>query len=112
VQGCKDSVSHCGEIINDERVYFPSAFSPNNDMNNDEFKPIITNIDLATLKNYSFIIANRFGDIIFKSDNPYFGWDGTLKGSQCEIGTYYYFCKFTSSSDKVYIYKGDVTIIY
>lgn len=112
VQGCKDSVSHCGEIINDERVYFPSAFSPNNDLNNDEFKPIITNIDLATLKNYSFIIANRFGDIIFKSDNPYFGWDGTLKGSQCEIGTYYYFCKFTSSSDKVYIYKGDVTIIY
>jgi gliding motility-associated-like protein len=111
-EGCKDSVTHCGDIINDERVFFPNAFSPNDDLINDDFKPIISNIDLSTLKNYTFMIANRYGDIVYKSDNPNFGWDGTLKGTRCEMGTYYYLCKFTSSSGKVYEFKGDVILIY
>jgi gliding motility-associated-like protein len=58
------------------------------------------------------MIANRYGDIVYKSDNPNFGWDGTLKGTRCEMGTYYYLCKFTSSSGKVYEFKGDVILIY
>lgn len=111
-EGCKDSVTHCGDIINDERVFFPNAFSPNDDLTNDDFKPVISNIDLTTLKNYTFMIANRYGDIVYKSDNPNFGWDGTLKGTRCEMGTYYYLCKFTSASGKVYEYKGDLILIY
>jgi gliding motility-associated-like protein len=109
---CKDSITRCGDIIKDERVIFPNAFTPNGDMNNDEFKPILVNMNLSDIKDFSFIIANRYGQIIYQSKDPYFGWDGRWKGTICDMGTYYYHCKFISPNGKVYEFKGDVIIMY
>lgn len=109
--GCKDSNIHCGTIIKDERVFFPNAFSPNGDGKNEEFKPLILNIDFDQVENYSMVIANRFGQIVFKNNNPFFGWDGNWKGTKCDIGTYYYACKFKTPEGKVYDLKGDVTLL-
>jgi gliding motility-associated-like protein len=109
---CKDSITRCGDIIKDERVIFPNAFTPNGDMNNDEFKPILVNMNLSDIKDFSFIIANRYGQRLYQSKDPYFGWDGRWKGNICDMGTYYYHCKFISPNGKVYEFKGDVIIMY
>ncbi|MEY4992116.1 MAG: hypothetical protein RI948_994, partial [Bacteroidota bacterium] len=42
--------------------------------------------------NYQLLIYNRWGEVIFESLNPEFGWDGTFgpQGNQCPVGTYTY----------------------
>lgn len=110
--GCKDTVTKCGNILSDERVYFPNAFSPNSDLQNDDFGPVFSNIDIALIKDFNFIIANRFGQIIYSSKDPSFRWDGRWKGEICELGTYYYSCKFVLPNGKPQDLKGDVTIMH
>lgn len=91
-----------------EELYIPNAFSPNGDFKNDEFKIINTaGIDLK-----EFIIYSRWGDIAFKSQNIYDSWDGNIKGTEAEVGTYFYMIKYTClSTGKDYIIKGDVTLV-
>lgn len=112
VGGCLDSVTHCATIIKDERVFFPNAFSPNRDGLNDEFRPLLLNIDYNQVKDYSLMIANRYGVVVFSSDYPDVGWTGFYKGVPCDLGTYYYVCKFVTPEGKVYNVKGDVTLMY
>lgn len=76
-------------------VIFPNAFSPNEDGLNDEFKPI-TKCELAA---YELLILNRWGEIIFHSNNPEIGWDGYNKNKISLSDTYLF--KVT------YVYKGD-----
>ena len=111
MEGCIDSGTNCGKIINDERVFFPNAFTPNGDFKNDEFKAFLYNIDLDRITDFSILIVNRFGEIVFKSNNPALGWDGNLKTKKCDIGTYYYVCKFTTPEGKKYDLKGDILLI-
>lgn len=111
LSGCVDSISHCAVIIKDERVFFPNAFTPNRDNLNDEFKPILLNIDFNKVNDYSLMIADRFGNIVFSSNSPAVGWTGNYKGVACNLGTYYYVCKFTTPEGKVYNVKGDVTLL-
>ena len=58
-------------------VFFPTAFTPNNDRVNDYFGPVG---DLASLKDFSLHIFNRWGQMVFESHNPYQKWNGKYKG--------------------------------
>jgi gliding motility-associated-like protein len=55
-------------------VYVPNTFTPNGDGINDIFIPVITHYD--ELAQYSFEIYDRWGEVIFSTDNPEQGWDG------------------------------------
>jgi gliding motility-associated-like protein len=92
-------VSGCSGIID-----FPNAFSPNADGVNDEFKPIIQ--DGRKVSKYNFIIYNRWGKQVFKTNNVQQGWDG----KHAELGTYFYYCSFTENN-KPQTYKGDVSLV-
>lgn len=111
--GCIDTVMHCASVIRPERVFFPNAFSPNNDQTNDIFKPLLLNIDFSAIQSYKLVIVNRFGEVVFESDNPSFGWDGSKKGNGkiCDVGVYYYMCSFVTPQGVRYDKKGDVTLI-
>lgn len=91
-----------------DKLIIPNAFSPNNDGKNDEFRIINTKgIDLK-----EFIVYNRWGGIAFKSQNINDRWDGKTIGVENEIGTYYYFIKYTClSTGNEYTLKGDVMLI-
>jgi gliding motility-associated-like protein len=110
--GCADTATDCGEIINNEKVFFPSAFTPNNDGRNDLFKPVLLNIDLNMVQGYSMVIVNRFGQVVYKSVNatdP--GWDGRFQAGKCDVGTYFYTCKFVTPQGKAHEVKGDLTLV-
>jgi gliding motility-associated-like protein len=79
-------------------VYMPSAFTPNNDTKNDFISPIL-NCDLAS---FSFSVYNRWGELLFKSINPYIPWDGKLNDVECQVGVYSYSIEYQS------IIKGQV----
>ncbi len=76
----------------DECYYYrlPNVFTPNNDGNNDLFVPypygFVEKIDLK--------IYNRWGNLVFETDNPDINWNGTdqVTGKALSNGVYYYLC--------------------
>ena len=72
--GCKATIE--GEVIieDDYVIYVPNAFSPNADGTNEIFKPVGEGI--AT---YKLFIFDRWGSLIFYSEDIDKGWDGTYQ---------------------------------
>ncbi len=68
----------------------PSAFSPNGDGIEDIFHPILP---YRFITRVAFTVYNRWGDIVFQTNDPWLGWNGTdLKGNPLPTGVYYYHC--------------------
>ncbi len=103
--GCKDSAYKQIEV-RDEQLFFPTAFTPNRDGLNDQFLPGGTGIKL-----YQLNILNRWGQIIFSSNQQDMGWDGTVNGEAVQSDTYIYQCDVTGYSGKKYAYNGTFTLI-
>ncbi|MCB9081038.1 MAG: gliding motility-associated C-terminal domain-containing protein [Lewinellaceae bacterium] len=88
---CECSV---GEVTinvgDDSRCAVPSIITPNNDRVNDAFViPCLLNE--VAYPNSQVIIFNRWGDEVFRSQQPYRNnWDGTYDGEPLPVGTYFY----------------------
>ncbi len=91
------------------KVFIPTAFSPNGDGRNEEFR-LRTPLTMDEVK---FFVVNRWGQKVWETNNHLDGWDGTYQnGKQADIGTYYYFLRYKCASDEsTYTLKGDVTVI-
>jgi gliding motility-associated-like protein len=64
-------------------LWFPNAFTPNGDGVNDFFKP-----KGQEISRYKLQIFNRWGAMIFESNNISVGWDGFVKGEKAEPDVY------------------------
>lgn len=102
---CADSAS-----IDDIIIYVPNAFSPDGDEYNEVFIPVLNgNIDPA---NYLLEIYNRWGELIFETNNIQEGWDGTYKGLMSPDGTYVWKVHISKSTDDYrHVFIGHVTLI-
>ena len=67
--------------------YVANAFTPNDDGYNDTFKPIINVVDLES---FELQVFDRWGGIIYESNDPWAEWDGTAGGSDVPGGVYAY----------------------
>ena len=90
------------EIIN-----VPNAFTPNNDLINDGFKPVLS----FTPKEYRFQVRDRQGYILFETKDPLEVWDGKRGGLALPPDVYLWFINVTSPSGKKYARTGTVAII-
>ncbi|CAN5470121.1 hypothetical protein BH10BAC2_BH10BAC2_23890 [soil metagenome] len=84
----------------------PSAFTPNNDGNNDCFGVR----KWGTLGSLDLSIYNRWGTLVFHSNNPSNCWDGTYKGQLQPPGAYVYQIRAQALCGTVYR-KGTVVLI-
>jgi len=73
------------------RVQIPSAFSPNGDTQNDDFKPVVN----CPLGSYRLTVFNRWGSPVFSTNSQNEGWDGMLEGEEAPIGRYSYLVSYT-----------------
>lgn len=89
-------------------VWFPSAFSPNQDGINDRAR--LTGTALANITDYRLSIFNRFGNNVFKTYDPYQGWDGVYNNVPQLVGAYYYYIKYTLFGEQ-YTLKGDIILV-
>ncbi len=105
--GCYDTLTKSLFISPDVVYYMPSAFTPNDDNINETFKPI----GLAYALDYKFIVFNRWGDILFKTDNPQQGWDGKYMGELVEQGVYFYRLEFVGSDELRHEESGNIVIL-
>ncbi len=105
--GCSDTITKTLFITPDVVYYMPSAFTPNDDNINETFKPI----GLAYALEYKFVIFNRWGEILFRTDNPQLGWDGKYMGELVEQGVYFYRLEFIGSDELRHEESGNIVIL-
>jgi gliding motility-associated-like protein len=71
--GCIDTTSRVIHVFDISTLFLPTAFTPNSDSRNDEFRPGYSNI---LKESYQMIIFDRWGREIFKTSVPESGWNG------------------------------------
>lgn len=102
--GCSDTMTVV--VTAGEGIFIPNVFSPNADGTNDEFY-----IQTSGLDEYSLHIYNRWGQLMFSSEDPNEHWNGkNLQGNQCPDGTYFFILKAKSNAHD-YGTEGTVTIM-
>ena len=94
--GCTSSDEINVEVICID-IFFPTAFTPNNDGKNDGFGP---GGKLNVVRNYSLKIFSRYGDVVFQSSDPYQKWDGRLKSVPLASGSYIWYARYEVSGRK------------
>jgi gliding motility-associated-like protein len=77
--GCKDFITKVITIDPEFHLYIPNVFTPDGNGLNDVFQPKGIGINE---NDYKMLIFDRWGELIFESDNLHKGWDGSVKGSQ------------------------------
>lgn len=103
-QTVSDSILVRGRSCN---FFFPSAFTPNGDGKNDRARLVG---DLVLVQDFYLRIYNRWGQVVYETQDPTQGWDGRYKGQKAEVGSYYYLLKFTQNGDEEQI-KGDLMLV-
>jgi len=104
--GCTDTVYKSIEVMPEFYVYVPNAFTPNGDRHNQDFKASTVNIVEFKIRLY-----NRWGEMIFESDNTDFSWDGTYKGMMVPDDVYVWVIDYTSVTGYQDRLTGHVTVI-
>ena len=108
--GCKDSMSKVLDIRPEIRWYMPNAFTPNADSNNDGFlgKGYLEGVD-----DFSMLIWNRWGELVFETTSPDVAWNGRVKntGGMSPSGVYVVVVRFTGPRGAPYEYKGFATLV-
>jgi gliding motility-associated-like protein len=84
--GCIDSTLRVITVKEDLIIYVPNTFTPDGDQFNNEFRPVITSG--FSDDGYSLFIFNRWGQLVFESNDQSIGWDGSYNGQNCQDGTY------------------------
>jgi gliding motility-associated-like protein len=92
-------------------LYVPNTFTPNGDEHNQFFYPVFSGSDFDR-KGYSFQVFNRWGEIVFQSNNFQEGWNGYHHGEQCVQGTYSWKISYTENiSQEVKEVVGHVNLV-
>lgn len=94
-------------FITDPDIFVPTAFTPNKDGKNDALKPICVGI---TKLDY-FRIYNRWGQLIFETNEFEKGWNGTINGVEQSSGAYVYMTQGVDYTGKIVYKKGTVVLI-
>jgi gliding motility-associated-like protein len=112
--GCIDSAMAIIEVQEGLLYYIPNTFTPDGDLFNQTFKPIFTSgFDPF---DYTLLIFNRWGEIVFESRNPEIGWDGTYGGNHeiglCQEGVFTWKIEFkTIRNDERKMIVGHVNML-
>ncbi|MEN9950213.1 MAG: hypothetical protein RLY85_965 [Bacteroidota bacterium] len=106
IYGCSDTAVRVVSAIVNPIVGVPTAFTPNNDGVNDVVKVRGFGIDQMV-----FRIYNRWGQEVFVSQNPEYGWDGRLKGALQPMDVYGYTLSIQFTDGTNINRKGEITLI-
>lgn len=106
--GCKDSINKVIEVENPFAFYIPNAFTPDKDGLNETFRPYGRGIDPSE---YTMMIFDRWGTLIYKSNIPFASWDGYINGQRAPQGLYAYRFFIKDLEGKRREYSGHFTIL-
>jgi len=88
----------------------PNAFTPNDDTVNDEFKGVGF---YRGMRDYQFQVWNRWGELVFETNNPNEGWNGRKYngGGKMPVGVYVCQVSYTSPRGMPEEVQGFITLV-
>jgi len=87
----------------------PNAFTPNYDRVNDKFS--ILGIPPENITEFNLQIYDRWGQVVFETNNIEDAWDGTFKGRPCPADVYNWVIYYKTLKKIRISNKGQVTLI-
>lgn len=108
--GCSDTAKYTITIEADYVIYIPNSFTPNNDGLNDVF--IATGTGIKN-EDFEFYIFDRWGNLIFQSQNASEGWNGKANNGNeiAQEDTYVWLIKTKDLSGQKHRYVGHVNLL-
>ena len=106
--GCMDTIQQTVHVEPNVSYYVPNAFTPNDDSKNQTFILKGEGINWST---FVMRIYDRWGKILFLTNDHEAGWDGKSNGKKVEPGLYPYTISFTDIKFKEHHLKGTVVLI-
>jgi len=105
--GCIETQSLHVKVYKGPTFYTPTAFTPNNDGQNDLFRAVSPGMQSLDY----FRIWNRWGQLVFESRDLRAAWDGQFQGKKAVGGTYTWAVSGIDYQGKVHQQKGYVVLI-
>ena len=105
--GCIDTDNVLIEVeLNQEDLFVPNVFSPNGDNNNDFFV-----IEGTDLNEFNLRIYNRWGELVFESNDQVVSWDGTYRGNDLNSAVFAYVLSYVNGLGESKSKNGNVTLL-
>ena len=108
INGCISETCQIINIYTNTNIYIPNIFTVNNDGINDSFKPVIQGIKKES---YSLLIYNRWGKMLFSTNNPKKGWNGMYNEKIVKQDIYSYKINYITNSGNHKEHIGKVTLV-
>lgn len=108
--GCRDTATLNVDVRPEVRFHLPNAFSPNGDGLNDLYKGVGI---MEGAQNFQMSIWNRWGEMIFETNNPNEGWNGRIQntGKDVPLGVYVVYVRFSGPRGEPFEIKGFATVV-
>ena len=107
--GCIDSLERLVVVVPEIILYAPNTFTPDGDEHNQHWRVFIEGIDIY---NFKLTIYNRWGELIFESNNPEETWDGSYNGKLVQEGAYTWFIEAKDRiSDNKFTFNGHLNLL-
>jgi gliding motility-associated-like protein len=100
------SKSNISCITVEPLIYVPNAFTVGGE--NPVFLPVISLVDY---NNYSFTIFDRWGQVVFRTNDVHQGWNGSMNGKILEESTYVYVIRLHDGDGNEITQRGNVTLL-
>lgn len=104
--GLGQSISNDVTAIKEPNLFYPKAFTPNGDNLNDIFM-----VFGQYIVDFELNIFNRWGQLLFSTNDLNQGWDGKYKGNVQPEGTYAFVANLTDLSGRTFKRSGSVVLL-
>jgi gliding motility-associated-like protein len=94
------------------KVFVPTGFTPNGDLNND----ILQVHGQSTARVLEFRVYDRWGELVYEArdfplNDPDTGWDGNFRGKAMDPGVYVWVLEVEYMDGAKEVFKGNTTLI-
>jgi gliding motility-associated-like protein len=104
--GIISSVSNLVTLIKEPNLFYPTAFTPNGDNLNDIF-----NVFGQFITSFEMKIFNRWGEMMYATDDLDKGWDGLYKGTLMPEGTYVFRASIKDQAGRTFDRSGTIVLL-
>ena len=105
--GCEKDTVKQFRVLPITKMFIPNAFSPNANGLNEVFKPY----GIAYVLRYQMQIYNRWGELLYITQDLHQGWDGTYRGVDVPEGVYMYNISYIGLGNQLENRSGSITLL-